>query len=379
MDQEGVDELAARVGLGGRHLRRLFLKYLGVTPVAVAQTRRVHFAKKLIDETTLSMTEVAMASGFNSVRRFNDLFRKLYGKAPTELRRTARIGKKDERVEPGDYTFRLDYRPPLDWASMLEFLRMRAIPGVEDVNALVYRRTIAMDGACGAIAVRKVAQKDTLELQIRFPDPRALLRIVERVKGIFDLRADPVLIEKDLRKDPWLRPLLSEFPGLRVPGCWDGFEMAVRAILGQQVSVKGASTLAGRLAREFGSPAERVFFSGAVLFPKPESVAEARIERIGLPERRAEAIRELARAVLEGRVLLDGSLSPKELEQQMVRIAGVGPWTAQYVAMRLGEPDAFPESDLYLKDRARMAESWRPWRAYAAMYLWRNASGGKEE
>jgi AraC family transcriptional regulator of adaptative response / DNA-3-methyladenine glycosylase II len=379
LDQDSVEVLAGRVGLGGRHLRRLFLRYLGATPVAVAQTRRVHFAKKLIDETDLPMTEVALASGFGSVRRFNDLFLKLYGRAPTDLRRTARIGNKDEPAQPGDYTFRLDYRPPFDWASLLQFLRARAIPGVEEAGPLVYRRTIALAGSSGSIAVRKVSGKDTLELQIRFPDPRALLRIVERVKSIFDLRADPTQIERDLRIDTALRPLLSQYPGLRVPGCWDGFELAVRAILGQQVSVKAASTLAGRLARQFGKPVEDAF-PDAVLFPEPETIYRAQLEEIGLTEQRASAIRGLAGAVMDGSLVLDGTLSPENLQTQITRIPGIGPWTAQYVAMRLGEPDAFPESDLYLKEHAYLAESWRPWRAYAAMYLWRIATaGGKEQ
>jgi AraC family transcriptional regulator of adaptative response / DNA-3-methyladenine glycosylase II len=209
-----------------------------------------------------------------------------------------------------------------------------------------------------------------LELDIQFPDPRALLRIVERVRRLFDLQADPAQVERQFLQDATLAPLVQAFPGLRVPGCWDGFELAVRAILGQQVSVKGASTLAGRIAKEFGTPVPTGF-----LFPAAQTLAEADLRAIRLTQKRARAIGELARAVVQGAVVLDGSLSAAELEEQMIAIPGVGPWTAQYVAMRLGEPDAFPDDDLYLRDHAATSAEWRPWRAYAAMYLWKGAAG----
>ena len=269
--------------MGSRHLRRLFLKHLGATPIAVAQTRRVHFAKKLIDESGLSMTDVALASGFNSVRRFNATFQNLYGRTPSELRRLSR-GVRDPG-EPGRYRFRLDYRPPLDWASLLDFLGSRAIPGVESVEAGEYRRNIALQGESGSIAVRSVRGKPWLELDIQFPDPRALLRIVERVRRIFDLQADPAQVERQFTHDTMLAPLLRSYPGLRVPGCWDGFELAVRAILGQQVSVKGASTLAGRIAKEFGTPVP-----GGYLFPEPQTLADADLSAIRLTQKRARAI-----------------------------------------------------------------------------------------
>jgi AraC family transcriptional regulator of adaptative response / DNA-3-methyladenine glycosylase II len=367
LDEAGVDRLAERLGMGSRHLRRLFLKHLGAAPIAVAQTRRVHFAKKLIDESSLSMTEIALASGFNSVRRFNATFQNLYGRSPSELRRLSRGLR--EPAERDRYRFRLDYRPPLDWASLVDFLGSRAIPGVESVADGEYRRNISLQGESGSIAVRQVRGKPWLELDIQFPDPRALLRIVERVRRIFDLQADPAQVERQFRQDPILLPLMQAHPGLRVPGCWDGFELAVRAILGQQVSVKGASTLAGRIAKEFGQPVP-----GGFLFPDAATLASADLRVIRLTQKRARAIGELARAVVEGAVVLDGSLSAVELEEQMVAIGGIGPWTAQYVAMRLGEPDAFPASDLYLREHAAASAEWRPWRAYAAMYLWKRAA-----
>lgn len=370
LDEAGVDDLAERLGMGSRHLRRLFLKHLGATPIAVAQTRRVHFAKKLIDESRLSMTEIALASGFKSVRRFNATFQQLYGKTPSELRRLSRGLRGSSAVQQqGLYRFRLDYRPPLHWVSLIEFLGSRAIPGVERVAAGEYRRTISLHGASGSIAIRQVEGKSWLELEIQFPDPRALLLIVERVRRMFDLQADPAQVERQLALDATLAPLLRTYPGLRVPGCWDGFELAVRAILGQQVSVKGASTLAGRVARKFGEPVAEGF-----LFPGPATLAHADLRLAGLTEKRAQAIAHLARAVLKGVIVLDGSLTTAELEEQMTGISGVGPWTAQYVAMRLGEPDAFPASDLYLRDHASSSDQWRPWRAYAAMYIWKGSA-----
>lgn len=358
-DDAGVDELAGRLGLGSRHLRRMFLQHLGATPVAVAQTRRVHFAKKLIDETELPMTEVAMASGFGSIRRFNATFQKLYGRTPGDLRRsTAR-----ERVpnEAGAYTFRLGYRPPYNWAAMIGFLAPRAIPGVEQITIDEYRRTISLDGRTGFISVRPVFAKNYLELRIEFPEPGALFRIVERVRNIFDLRADPAEVDEHLRRDARLEAMAKDRAGMRVPGCWDGFEIAVRAILGQQVSVKGATTMAGRLVAEFG---------GGNIFPAPGALADADLTSIGLTKQRAHSIRELASAVERGEVSFDASLGLETFEEKMTKLPGIGPWTAQYIAMRIGEPDAFPAGDLYLKSFVKESEAWRPWRAYAAMYIW---------
>ncbi len=375
LDGGGVDDLADRLGIGSRHLRRLFLRYLGATPVAVAQTRRVHFAKKLIDETDLPLTQIALAAGFGSIRRFNATFQNLYERAPSELRKTrvgAHMTNGRNGNASGDYTFRIAYRPPYDWKSILDFLAARAIPGVETVNQEEYRRTISLDGRAGAIAVRPAPLKrgNHLKLQIRFPDPAALFRIVERVRGIFDVGADPAAISRRLQLDPRLKPVLRAHPGLRVPGCWDGFEMAVRAILGQQVSVKGASTMAGRVAAEFGTPDP-----DGLLFPPAKKLAGADLTRIGVTRQRANSIRDLAQAVVSGEIRFDGASDPEEFERGITRIKGIGAWTAQYIAMRLGEPDAFPAADLYLCRAAGDSELWRPWRAYAAMYIWKGNLG----
>ena len=378
LDEGSVEDLAGKLGMGSRHLRRLFLEHLGATPVAIAQTRRVHFAKRLIDETDLPMTEVAMASGFGSIRRFNATFRGLYGRSPSELRRH------EGARTPGQYEFRLEYRPPYDWDALIAFLAARATPGVESVTPEEYRRTITLDGEAGAITVgpargnalfnsaqdapgaRRLdglvsagprAGRFALLAHIRFPRAAALFRIVERIRRIFDLGADPAAISAALKKDPQLRPMIAGHPGLRVPGCWDGFELAVRAVLGQQVSVKAATTLAGRLASAFGAETQE-----GILFPTAESLAEADLSRIGLTSARVRTIHALAQAVTKGLAIEDTA--------GLTSIPGIGEWTAQYIAMRLGEPDAFPGTDLYLRAHASRSESWRPWRAYAALHIW---------
>ena len=385
LDQAGVDRLAEALGVSARHLRRLFDQHLGAAPLAVAQTRRLHFAKKLLDETDLPMTEVALSSGFGSIRRFNAAFQSSYGRSPRSLRRAA-----PPKREPGADSVRLllGYRPPFDWNALIDFLAARAIPGVEHVDRAAYRRTITLDGKSGRLQVRP-ARRNQLELRVEFPDSRPLIRIVERVRGLFDLGADPHQIDRHLALDPLLAPLVRARPGLRVPGAWDGFELAVRAILGQQITVSGATTLAGRLARSFGERlATTSRETAAILFPTPAALARAPIASIGIPEQRAKTVRRLAELVAEGRLGFQNVLDPEAWMAALAKLPGIGDWTAQYVAMRaLGEPDAFPASDLGLlravatgrssinpNQLRQLAEPWRPWRAYAAMHLW--AAGG---
>jgi AraC family transcriptional regulator of adaptative response / DNA-3-methyladenine glycosylase II len=375
----GVEVLAERLGVGARHLRRLFLRHLGATPIAVAHTRRLHFAKKLIDETRLPMSQIALASGFGCVRRFNAGIRKVYHRTPTQIRRLARWTE----VQPGNqYLFRLHFRPPYHWQGMLDFLSARATAGVEVVESGAYRRTISLNGRAGYFEVSRDEGRDALLVRIEFADPQALFFIVERIRAMFDLNADWATIVQSLRSDPALADGVEADPGLRVPGCWNGFELSTRAILGQQITVKGASALAGRIASRFGKP-----FSGpkglTYLFPSAHVLADARLGEIGLTAARAQTIRTLARAVCAGRVNFEGVGDTDAFLNRMCEIPGIGKWTAQYVAMRaLGEPDAFPSSDLGLLralalDSSRKlehrSETWRPWRAYAAMYLWRIA------
>jgi AraC family transcriptional regulator of adaptative response / DNA-3-methyladenine glycosylase II len=383
LDSEGVDELAERLGIGARHLRRLFVEHLGASPATVAQTQRLLSAKRLIDDTDLPLTAIAMAAGYGSIRRFNAAFLKAYGRSPRELRRAGM------RPEPGGlYRFALRFRPPLDWLALLEFLGPRATPGVEVVRDGCYRRSIALDGQAGWLELRPGADHPCeLSACIAFPDPARLLTIVRRARRMFDLDCDPGLIRSHLGADPALGPLIRARPGLRVPGAWDGFELGVRAILGQQVSVAGATTLAGRLVARFGSPLPTPAGSVTHTFPAPRELAEADLSSIGLPGKRAEAIRRFARAIDAGDLSFDGVADVDAFRRRLCEIPGVGEWTAQYVAMRaLGEPDAFPASDLVLlraagaktpKELEKRAEAWRPWRAYAALHLWQGVKDGR--
>jgi AraC family transcriptional regulator of adaptative response / DNA-3-methyladenine glycosylase II len=380
LEDGGVEVLAERLGVGARHLRRLFLRHLGATPIAVAQTRRLHFAKKLIDETHLPMSQIAIASGFGCVRRFNAGIRKVYHRTPTQIRRLAR----QTSVQPGNqYLFRLHFRPPYHWKGMLAFLAVRATPGVEIVEHDSYRRTISMNGYDGHFEVSLDEGRDALRVRIEFGDPHSLIFIVERIRAMFDLNADWTAIVQSLRGDAVLADGLKADPGLRVPGCWNGFELTTRAILGQQITVKAATVLAGRMASSFG---KQISIAGGLthLFPSPEALTDAKLCDIGLTRARAETIRALARAVCDGKIGFDAVVDSDALLNRLCDIPGIGKWTAQYVAMRaLGEPDAFPASDLGLlramglssfRELEQRAEAWRPWRAYAAMYLWRIAS-----
>jgi AraC family transcriptional regulator of adaptative response / DNA-3-methyladenine glycosylase II len=385
LEDGGVESLAERLGVGSRHLRRLFVRHLGATPIAVAQTRRLHFAKKLIDETTLPMHQIALASGFGSVRRFNAGIHKVYHRTPTQIRRLAHQKGK----QPGNqYLFRLHFRPPYHWQAMLDFLAPRATPGVEVVDNSTYRRSITAHRFEGYFEVSLDPARDALLVRIDFPDPRSLFGIVERIRSMFDLSADWASIVNTLRSDPVLSASVQADPGVRVPGCWNGFELAVRAILEQQVMVRGATSLAGRLAAAFGRK-----FAGPTgityLCPSPEALTNAKLTSVGLTTARAETIRALARAVSSGKIKFEGVVDTDEFLQRLCEIPGIGAWTAQYIAMRaLGEPNAFPSSDLGLlralslqsaREVERRAEPWRPWRAYAAMYLWRMAGQRKSE
>ena len=386
LDDAGVESLADRLGITGRHLRRLFLQHLGATPLDVAMTRRVHFAKKLLDETALPISQVAFASGFGSLRRFNSQMRRTYSRTPSELRRRAR----QQPDEPGRYSFRLAFRPPYDWPAMLGFLAARATPGVETVGPSYYRRTITVDRKHGVVEITPVESRAALSLEVRFPDPQALLSIVERVRRMFDLGADPSVIREHLVDDPLLRNPLSLHPGMRTPGAWDGFELAVRAILGQQVSVRAATTIAGRIAGTFGQPI--VDDRGLNrLFPTAATLATADLEKVGVMPARARTIRALARRVTDGSLSFEAGREAQSVAAALIEIPGIGDWTAQYIAMRAyGEPDAFPSGDLVLrraaggctaKELERRSLAWRPWRSYAVMLLWSAsaAAGGYGE
>jgi len=390
LDHAATDALAARLGVGERHLRRLFEQHLGASPAAVARTRRLLFARTLLTTTELPVSQVALAAGFGSLRRFNASFREVYGVTPRALRSRAR-GTRAEALE-----LRLSYRPPFDWEALLAFLDLRAIPGVEqvDLEAGTYTRTIALGDAVGWLEARHDPARGKLVANVHLSDPAPAIRVAERLGRLFDLGCEPDAIESHLENDPLLRGVLRKRPGLRLPGAFCGFELAVRVVLGQQVSVRGASTIAGRLVAAHGEPIDdeglAVRLGGRTprAFPKPEVLASADLTGIGMPGARGRAVCALARAVVDGRLDLEGGADPAEARAALEALPGLGPWTASVIAMRaLGEPDAFPESDLGLLRAAagsgerltpaalrKRAESWRPWRAYAAIALWGSES-----
>ncbi len=371
--ESSVGALAARLGLGERQLRRLFLEHLGAAPQALEISRRLRVARLLLDATALPMLEVAHRSGFGSLRQFNASVRSTFGRTPSELR-SGKRSRGDGRV-----VVRLAVRPPLDWPALLAFLSLRAVPGVEQVTGGCYRR--AMRGPAGA-GVIEVALEDSGRA-VRLSVPAALTaelpELVRRVRRLFDLDADPLAIGACLKGSALLARSVRAHPGLRVPGSWDPFEMAVRTVLGQQISVRGATTLCGRLVRELG---ELLDLPGelAWAFPSPERVAEADLSRVGLPGARAGALRALARAVVREPELFRSGRDLEDILTRLQRLPGIGPWTAHYLAMRaFGEPDAFPSGDLGLRQATgnatpakleALAEPWRPWRAYATLHLW---------
>lgn len=375
LENGGVEALAGRLGIGSRHLRRLFLKHLGATPSAIAHIRRLQFAKQLIDEGSLPMTQVAFAAGFGCIRRFNAAIRNTYHRTPTQIRNLSRHSPEPDHQA----LFHLAFRPPLDWHGMLAFLSARATPGVEAFEAGAYQRSISCNGHDGFFEVSPGERTSSLNVRIHLADPSALFLILERIRAMFDLNADWTVIAQTLASDPAFKLRLDLRRGLRLVGCWDGFEIAVRAVLGQQVSVPTATARAGRLARTLG----RQFSGGRTLthiFPSPDRLAGASFDTIGLPDASAETLRLLARAVCDGQIHFARAADSETLLNQLRTIPGIRQSTAQYIALRvLAAPDAFPFSDPALRralniessqELQRRAERWRPWRAYAAMYLW---------
>ncbi len=387
LDAADVDALADRLGVGQRQLRRLFRQHLGASPIAVAQTRRVLLAKQLIHETRLPMAEVAMASGFGSIRRFNETFQTLFARPPSALRRGA-APEVSAQGEDG-LSLRLPYRPPYDWDAIIGFLSHRAIPGVEVVTADRYARTIALGQDRGLLIVRPLAG-DRLGVEIHFPRLSALPAIIARVRRVFDLAADPIIIGEHLSRDAVLAPLVAARPGLRTPGAWDGFELAIRAILGQQITVTAATVLAGKLVAAYGEPLPEAV-AGRVpglthSFPPPSALADQDLGLVlGMPRARAKALSSMAAAVVADPLIFGARRDLGEAIARLKALPGIGEWTAQYIAMReLREPDAFPHGDIGLMraladaqgvrpnpaELLARAEAWRPWRAYAALHLW---------
>ena len=379
LDAGGIEHLAARVGVTSRHLRRIFETEFGVSPIEYAQTQRLLLAKRLLTDTALPVTEIALASGFASVRRFNALFRSRYRMAPGRLRVDA------AGTLPATLTFELAFRPPYDWDSMLEFLRARAIAGVEDVSEHAYARSVAMPHRgslhVGRIEVRRARRRHALAIAVSPSLARAVPAVLARVKHAFDLTCDPAVVAAALGT------LAETYPGLRVPGTFDGFELAVRAVVGQQVSVRGARTVLGRIAAALGEPLPGGHGEVARLFPTAARIAgtaPVSLARLGMPMARARTIVALAEAVSAGRIVLQPDVDIEATLERLRDIHGIGAWTAHYIAMRaLRWPDAFLEGDLVVRKALGVAqpalalaraETWRPWRAYAVIHLWRSAS-----
>jgi len=375
-----VGALAARVDLGARQLQRLFVARLGAGPLQLHTTRRLLLARQLLSETHLSVTDVALASGFNSIRRFNDAFRTGCGMPPSAIRRqTAPAHGQGQAL-----VLRLGYRPPLDFGLMLGFLRRRMIPGIERIEADSYARVIGPAQRPGLLRVSADPQRSELRLQLDRVEPVQIPQVVARVRHLFDLDADLLQVHAALASEPLLAQGIAQRPGLRVPGGWDGFEVAVRAVLGQQVSVAAATTLARRLVAAYGQPLDGMPAGLDRLFPPPQALADAPLEAIGLPRTRASTLRALAQACAAGTLDFAPGQALEAFVQRCIALPGIGPWTAQYIALRaLGQPDAFPAGDLVLQQmlgapgprvNQRQAEArsqrWRPWRAYAVLHLW---------
>ncbi len=380
--EAGVEQLAERLGVGARQLRRLFIQHLGAPPVSVAQTRRVLLAKQLIHETRLPMSEVALASGFGSVRRFNETFHRLFRRPPGALRRAGH----DTPARMAGITLRLRYKPPYDWAAMLAHLEARAIEGVESVDGGVYRRTLLHDGQPGIVEVAHAPACASLVVTAQLPTVQGLPAVLARVRRVFDVGADVEAIGRHLSQDPLLAPLVATRPGLRAPGAWDGFELAVRAVLGQQVTVAAARRLAAQLVTCCGIELpESANANLRRAFPTAERVARADLTALGMPGSRRAALKALAEAAVADPLLFRPFGTVDEAIARLRAIRGIGEWTAQYIALRaMREPDAFPASDVGLLRSAagdtgtrrdprlliQRAEPWRPWRAYAAQHLW---------
>ena len=381
-DGAGLEDIAARFGWSSRQIRRMVHKELGVSPIELVLTRRLLLAKQLLTETTLPVIDVAFASGFASLRRFNDAFRARYGMPPTRLRRAA-TGASAAPMSRGSFTLQLAYRPPFDWDGALRFLGARALTGVERVHEDAYFRTVKLGGHTGWVGVRHAPHKRALMVELTHSLTPVLPAVLGRLRHVFDLDARPDVIAAKLAESEALAGVVTRNPGLRVPGAFDGFELGMRAILGQQVTVKGASTLAGRVVAALGESLETPHEGLTHASPTAERVAVVGVDELaslGIVRSRARSIIALARETAAGRLKLEPGAVPDETIGQLVALPGIGAWTASYIAMRaLRWPDAFPKDDLALRKRLggisaakaeELSQAWRPWRSYATLHLW---------
>jgi len=378
----GLEEIATQFGLSSRQLRRIVQQELGVSPIELIQTRRLLLAKQLLTDTRLPVIEIAFASGFSSLRRFNDAFSRHYRMPPTRLRKEA--ASHPGRTHATDTSMlQLGYRPPYDWESMLKFLAARTIREVEFVADGTYSRTVRLGDHTGWIKVSNAPEKNALLVEFTHSLTPVLPALLGRLRHMFDLTARPDLIAAHLQQDATLKKSVIQNPGLRVPGAFDGFELAFRAVLGQQISVQAATKIACRYAEAFGEKIETPFPELTRLTPLAQKTTSATLDdiaRLGIIRTRAACILALAEAFRSGRLQLDPGAHPEAAIAQLVALPGIGPWTAHYIAMRaLRWPDAFPKEDIAVRNNlggvtAKRAEElsqpWRPWRSYAVMHAW---------
>jgi AraC family transcriptional regulator, regulatory protein of adaptative response / DNA-3-methyladenine glycosylase II len=377
----GLEQVAEQFGWSSRQIRRVVQRELGVSPIELVLTRRLLLAKQLLTETALPITEIAFASGFSSLRRFNDAFSGRYGMPPTRFRKTAEARGAAPSAET--FTLQLSYRPPFEWEALLGFLRSRALGGVEAVDETTYSRTVQLGAHRGWLRVAHAPERRALLVELTHSLTPVLPALLGRLKHLFDLSARPDVIAAQLSTDALLADIVARRPGLRVPGAFDGFELAVRAVLGQQITVKGATTLAGRFVAAFGERIDTPHVELTHLTPTAERVASASADEVaalGIVQARARSIVTLAEAVAAGRIRLEAGADPDAVIARLVALPGIGPWTANYIAMRaLRWPDAFPKEDVALRNALgrisagaaeALSERWSPWRSYATMHLW---------
>jgi len=385
----GLEAIAAQFHLSSRQIRRIVQKELGVPPMQLIQTRRLLLAKQLLTETRLPVTQIAFASGFASLRRFNDAFSSRYGLAPSQLRKQALAGDAMAADAAETSILKLAYRPPYDWDGVLAFLATRGLMGVEWVTGDAYARTVELNGHRGWIKVTHARRKHTLLIEFSHGLARVLPALLSRVRDLFDLSARPDVISRQLRKDRRLAPLVKLTPGLRVPGAFSGFELGMRAILGQQVTVRAATTLASRFVTAFGEPIVTPHAELHRLSPTPARIAAASVDeiaRLGIVSARSRCLIALAQAQASGELSLEHGVHPDPAAaiERLVQLPGIGPWTAHYIAMRaLRWPDAFPKEDIVIRNTLggvssqvaeQMSLAWRPWRSYAVLHLWKHSA-----
>ena len=378
----GLEEIATKFGLSSRQLRRIVQQELGVSPIELIQTRRLLLAKQLLTDTRLPVIEIAFASGFSSLRRFNDAFSRHYRMPPTRLRKEASAHPGKMNVTDTS-TLQLGYRPPYDWQTMIKFLAARTIREVELVSDGTYSRTVRLGDHTGWIKVSNAAEKNALLVEFTHSLTPVLPALLGRLRHMFDLAARPDIIAAHLMQDSTLKKSVTQNPGLRLPGAFDGFELAVRAILGQQITVQAATKIACRYAEAFGEKIETPFPELTRLTPQAQKVTRATVDdiaRLGIIRTRAACILALAEAFRSGSLQLEPGAHPEAAIAQLVTLPGIGPWTAHYIAMRaLRWPDAFPKEDIAVrnnlggvtaKQAEEMSQAWRPWRSYAVMHVW---------